>query len=167
MGTDVPGEAATGTTWTDLVITGVDYKYNSLRGQRRYFIVTNMVTYNLYNILNSNKYSFKKHPTSRATRGIEWHFQALVSADTLATQQRCLMLLWISPRWVCGTPATVSRYKITPARMQHCVKPSISCHSKPRTRSRTRHLKCFVFNTLLKQNIWNASYKTLYEALND
>ena len=28
------------------------------------------------------------------------------------------------------------------------VKPSISSHSKPHTRSRTRHLKCFVLNTV-------------------
>ena len=45
------------------------------------------------------------------------------------------------------------------------LRPSISSHSKPRTRLFMRHLNCFVLNTLCSdQNIWDTSCDALYNA---
>jgi hypothetical protein len=65
------GEAVTGPTRTDLEMLRVDYiTILSGREQRRLFIVTNMVTNNLFNMLNSGKCSFKsvRLPELRVTK---------------------------------------------------------------------------------------------------
>ena len=76
VGIEVPDEVATCTTRTDLGMLGIGY-IKILSEDRRLFIVTNMATYNSYNILNSGKYSFRSGqlPERPVT---EWLFHMLV-----------------------------------------------------------------------------------------